>query len=72
MRGWALGAVDAAGQDTRGTGLAAASRAGEQIGMREPALVKGSHQRNRDLVLADHTFKGVRTIATIQCKCHSY
>ena len=40
--------------------------------MCELALIQGAHQRDRDLVLADDPFEGVRTIATIQCKCHSY
>lgn len=33
--------------------------------MCELALVQGAHQRDRDLVLADDPFEGVRTIATM-------
>ena len=70
VRGRALDAVDAAGKDAGGAGLAAAARPGKQVGMREFALVERAHQRDRDLILPDDPFEGVRSITSIQCKCH--
>ena len=72
MRGRTLGAVDAPREDTRGTGLTAATRPGKQVRMRELAAVEGPHQRNGDLILTDDPLKRVRSITSIQCKCHSY
>ena len=70
MRGRPLGAVDAPREDTRGTGLTAATRPGKQVRMRELAAVEGPHQRNSDLILTDDPLKRVRSITSIQCKCH--
>ena len=70
MRGRTFGAVDATGQNTRGTRFTAAARSGEQIGVRELVLVKRTHQRNRDLILSDHAIEHVGTIPSIQCQCH--
>ena len=70
MRGGALLTVDAACENACGRGFAAASRSGEQIGVRELVLVKRAHQRNGDLVLPDHAFESVGTIPSVQCQCH--
>ncbi len=52
-----FGAVDATGQNTRGTRFTATARSGEQIGVRELVLVKRTHQRNRSLILSDHAIE---------------
>ena len=70
MRSRALRAVHTSGEDARRTGLATAARAGEQVGVRELALVEGAHERDRDLVLTDHPREGVGSITAVQRQSH--
>ena len=64
--GWAFGAVEAAGEDARRCGLAAAARAAEQIGVVDPVGAQCRHQRLGHLRLADHFGKCLGPIAAIE------
>ncbi|CAM3069360.1 hypothetical protein PRAC110570_12385 [Propionibacterium acidifaciens] len=59
-------AVEAAGQDAGARGLAAAARAAEQIGVADPAVGDGAHERLGDVLLADHLVEGVGAVAAVE------
>ncbi len=65
-RGGPLGAVEGAGEDAGRGGLAAAARAGEQVGVVDPVVHQRPLQRVGDVFLADHLREGVRTVAAVQ------
>ena len=72
--GMACGAfrtVDAPGQDTRRACFAAAARAGKQVSMGQPALIKSTFQRDGYLILTNDAIKCIRTVTPIKCKCHT-
>mmetsp|Transcript_38418 Transcript_38418/g.106772 ORF Transcript_38418/g.106772 Transcript_38418/m.106772 type:complete len:258 (-) Transcript_38418:416-1189(-) len=56
------GAVQALGQDARHRRLADAARAGEQIGMVQPALGQGVGQGLHDMLLADELLETLRAV----------
>ena len=64
----ALLAVDRAGQDPGAGGLAAAARAGEQVGVVHPVVAQCVPQRNGDMVLPDHLGERLRAIPAVQRK----
>ncbi|SJN39695.1 Putative NADH dehydrogenase/NAD(P)H nitroreductase SCO5049 [Micrococcus luteus Mu201] len=66
----ALGAVQAAREDAGGRGLAAAARAGEEVGVVHAVLRQCGAQRDRDMVLPDHVLETVRAVAAIQGGAH--
>ena len=61
-----LHAVQAAGQDARARGLAAAARAAEQVGVVDPSGGERCAQRLGDVVLADHLGEGGRAVLAVQ------
>ena len=71
MAGRAFDAVHATGEDAGGAGLSAPPRTGEKIGMGQLALIQSPLQGDGDLFLSDDPVEGVRTITSIECKCHS-
>ncbi|MDI2033407.1 hypothetical protein PJL15_00504 [Paenarthrobacter nitroguajacolicus] len=70
--GGAFRAVQAARQDARGGGFAAAARAGEEIGVVHAVLPERRHQRLRDVFLPDNVRERVRAIPSIQGSCNSH
>ena len=62
----ALLAVERAGQDPGARGLAAAARAGEQVGVVHPVVVQRLRQRRGDVVLPDHLGERLRAVAPVQ------
>ena len=66
LGGRALLAVQAAGQDPGAGGLAAAARAGEQVGVVDPVGAQRLHQRLGDVLLADHLGEGLRPVAAVE------
>src|SRR5699024_7978493 len=65
-------AVQAAGEDPRRGGLAAAARTGEEVGMTDPARAQRTPQRRGDMVLTDHLGEGLRTVTAVQSGGHSH
>ena len=66
----ALRAVQAAGEDACRGGLAAAAGTGEQVGVIDPALFDGGHQRVGDVLLADHVREGLGAVPTVKGCTH--
>jgi len=64
--GGALRTVQAAGQDPRAGGLAAAARPAEQVRVVDLVVGDRPAQRPGDVFLADDLGEGVRTIAPVQ------
>ena len=62
----ALGAVQAAGQDARAGGLAAAARTAEQVGVVDAAGRQRLAQRLGDVVLPDDLGEGRRAVLAVQ------
>jgi len=65
-RGGAVGAVQGPGEDAGAGGLAAAARAGEQVGVVHPVVRKRPLQWLGDVLLADHIGERVRAVAAVQ------
>ncbi len=61
-----LGAVEAAREDAGRRRLAAAARAAEQVRVVDAAVLQGLHQRDRDVLLADHLAEGLGPVAPVQ------
>ena len=61
-----LGAVQAAGQDARARGLAAAARAAEQVGVVDAAGGQRVPQRRGDVILADDLGERRRAVLAVQ------
>jgi len=59
--GAALG-TERLGKDARGGGLAGATRADEEVGVREAVLRDGVAQRAHDVLLAQHVGEGLRSV----------
>ena len=59
-------AVQRAGQDARRRGLAAAARAGEQVGVVDPPGRQRDAQRLGDVLLPDHLGERRRTVLAVQ------
>jgi hypothetical protein len=68
----AFGAVQAACQDARGGGLAAAARPGEEVGVVHAVLPECRHQGLCDVFLPDNVRERVRAIPSIQGSCNSH
>ena len=64
--GRALLAVEAAGQDAGARGLAAAARAGEEVGVVDPVRAQGLQQRLGDVLLADDLGEGLWPVAAVE------
>ncbi len=58
--------VERAGQDPGRGGLAAAARAGEEVGVVDPVVGQRPLQRLGDVLLADDVGEGVRPVAPVQ------
>ena len=67
----ALSAVEAARQDARRGGLAAASRAGEQVGVVHLVLAQRGHQRLGHMGLTDDVLERLRAVAAVQGGRHT-
>ena len=59
-------AVERPGQDAGRGGLAAAARAGEQVGVVDPVVGQRPLQRLGDMLLADHVGEGVGPVAPVE------
>ena len=59
-------AVEATGEDTGGGGLAAAARAGEEIGVGDLVRAQRRHERGGHVVLPDDVLEGVWAVAAVQ------
>ena len=68
--GGGLGAVEAAGQDARRRRLAAAARAGEEVGVGDAVGPQRRHERSGDVVLPDDLLEGVGAVAAVQSGGH--
>ena len=68
----ALRAVEAAGQDARGGGLAATAGAGKEVGVVDPVLAQCRHQRLRDMFLPDNVRERVRAVPAVKGSCNSH
>ena len=64
-------AVERAGQDPGAGGLAAATRAGEQVRMVDPAAGQRLHQRLGHVLLTDHLGEGGRTVLPVERESHA-
>ena len=71
IRGRALLAVQGAGEDARRRRLAAAARAGEQIGVMDAVVLECTRERNGDVLLADDLVQPSRTVGAIQGHGHA-
>ncbi len=69
--GGAVRAVQAAGEDARGGGLAAAPRPREQVGVADPVAAQRGHQRLGDLLLPDHLAERLRTVPAVEGGGHA-
>ncbi|SIM89214.1 Uncharacterised protein [Mycobacteroides abscessus subsp. abscessus] len=69
--GGALGAVEAAGQDARGGGLAAAARPGEEVGVVDAVVPQRRHQGLGDVLLPDDVGERLRAVTAVQCGAHA-
>ena len=59
-------AVERAGQDPGAGGLAAAARAGEEVGVVDPVVGERRAQRLGDVLLPDDLGEGLRPVAAVQ------
>ena len=59
-------AVEGAGQDARGGGLAGAARAGEEVGVADAVVADRVPERGRDVVLADQLREFLRPVLAVQ------
>src|SRR5690606_40532185 len=66
-----LRAVQRAGEDARGGGLATAARAGEEVRVVDPAAAQRLDQRLGDVLLPDHLGKGARTVLAVRSEEHT-
>ena len=62
----ALLTVQAAGENARAGGLAAATRAAEQVGVVDAVVREGPLQRHGHVLLPDHLVEGVGAVAAVQ------
>ncbi len=65
-------AVEAAREDARGGGLAAAARPREQVGVVDAVRAQRLHERRGDVLLTHHVREGVGTVAAVQGGGHGY
>ena len=70
LGGRPLLAVERAGQDARGRGLAAPTWAGEQVGVVRPARLERTLERLGHVLLADHLSQRARPIGPVERQCH--
>jgi hypothetical protein len=68
--GGALCAVEAAGEDARGRGLAAPARAAEEVGVVDPIRAQRGAQRVGHLALTDEFAEGLGTVSAIESGDH--
>ena len=59
-------AVERAGQDARRGGLAAAARAGEEVGVVDPVVAQRRAQGLGHVLLADDLGEGLRPVAAVE------
>ncbi len=68
--GGALGAVQAAREDSGGSCLSATARTGKQVGVVDPALLDGSHEGLSDVLLADDIRKSFGAVSAVKGCAH--
>ena len=62
--------VEAPGQDAGARGLAAAARAGEEVGVVHPTAFDGGLQRIGHMLLTDDLVEGLWAVSSVQCGGH--